>query len=318
MPPGPERTPACRGSAASRRRLRRSRPSSPAPVTVARWRASWWWSAAGNMGEALLGGLLRPGWADAGRPGRGREPGRRAGPSSTARSPASPCADRAARRRRGRGGRREARRRARPRARPLADAGVRRVLSIAAGVPHRGARGRARPAEVAVVRAMPNTPALVGAGAAAIAAGTTAGDDDLAWAESILGGGRHGRAGARAPARRGDRPVGLGPAYVFLVAEALIDAGVVAGLPRDDRGRARRPAAGRVGRAARRVGPARRPSLRAAGHLAGRHDRRRACARSSGPACGPRSSTPCVDRHRRSRQPATSAQSASSIGDRST
>ena len=38
-----------------------------------------------------------------------------------------------------------------------------------------------------VVRAMPNTPALVGAGAAAIAAGRGATDDDLAWAEAILG-----------------------------------------------------------------------------------------------------------------------------------
>src|SRR3954449_11488656 len=39
---------------------------------------------------------------------------------------------------------------------------------------------------VPVGRAMPNTPALVGAGAAAIAAGSAAGDNDLAWAEEIL------------------------------------------------------------------------------------------------------------------------------------
>ncbi len=60
-----------------------------------------------------------------------------------------------------------------------------RVLSIAAGVP------LAKLEEwlgesVAVVRAMPNTPALVGCGAAAIAGGTAADDDVLAWAESIL------------------------------------------------------------------------------------------------------------------------------------
>ena len=34
---------------------------------------------------------------------------------------------------------------------------------------------------------MPNTPSLVGAGAAAIAAGTNAGEDDLTWAEGVLG-----------------------------------------------------------------------------------------------------------------------------------
>src|SRR5213079_1370033 len=66
-----------------------------------------------------------------------------------------------------------------------AAAGVARVLSIAAGVrlaqleSHVGAG-------IPVVRAMPNTPALVGAGAAAIAPGSSAGEDDLAWAEEIL------------------------------------------------------------------------------------------------------------------------------------
>src|SRR5262249_19186856 len=68
----------------------------------------------------------------------------------------------------------------------LGQGGVARVLSIAAGVTLgriEGALGDVRP----VVRAMPNTPALVGAGAAAIAAGTYASDDDLDWAEGILG-----------------------------------------------------------------------------------------------------------------------------------
>src|SRR2546423_5961066 len=80
---------------------------------------------------------------------------------------------------------------------------------------------------------MPNTPALVGAGAAAIAPGSAAGDDDLAWAEAVLG-----AVGTvtRVPEKLLDAVTGLsgsGPAYVFLVAEALIDAGVHAGLPRD-------------------------------------------------------------------------------------
>lgn len=111
-------------------------------------------------------------------------------------------------------------------------AGTKRVLSIAAGIPL-ATLETALGAGTAVVRAMPNTPALVGAGAAAIAAGTGAGEDDLAWAESILG-----AVGTvvRVPESLLDAVTGLsgsGPAYVFLVAEALIEAGVLAGLPRD-------------------------------------------------------------------------------------
>jgi pyrroline-5-carboxylate reductase len=114
----------------------------------------------------------------------------------------------------------------------LAQLGTARVLSIAAGV--RLANLESWLADgTAVVRAMPNTPALVGAGAAAIAGGGQARDADLAWAESILG--------AVGTVVRVDESLldavtglsGSGPAYVFLVAEALIDAGVLAGLPRD-------------------------------------------------------------------------------------
>src|SRR3989440_1917200 len=115
--------------------------------------------------------------------------------------------------------------------RSVAEAGVQRVLSIAAGVPLAKLErwiGDGTP----VVRAMPNTAALVGAGAAAIAAGTWAGDDDLAWAESILG--------AVGIVQRVSEPLldavtglsGSGPAYVFLVAESLVEAGALAGLPR--------------------------------------------------------------------------------------
>jgi len=80
---------------------------------------------------------------------------------------------------------------------------------------------------------MPNTPALVGAGAAAVAGGTAAGEDDLAWAEGVLS--AVGTV-ARVPEALLDAVTGLsgsGPAYVFLVAEALIEAGVLVGLPRD-------------------------------------------------------------------------------------
>ena len=104
------------------------------------------------------------------------------------------------------------------------------VLSIAAGVTI--AALEALVPGRAVVRAMPNTPALVGLGAAAIAAGHHAGEEHLVRAESILS--AVGTV-ARVPEALLDAVTGLsgsGPAYLFLVAEALIDAGVLAGLPR--------------------------------------------------------------------------------------
>ena len=79
---------------------------------------------------------------------------------------------------------------------------------------------------------MPNTPALVGAGAAAISAGAFAGEDDLAWAASILD--AVGMS-VTVPERLLDAVTGLsgsGPAYLFLVAEALVEGGVLAGLTR--------------------------------------------------------------------------------------
>lgn len=114
----------------------------------------------------------------------------------------------------------------------LANQGVTRLLSIAAGVTLATLED-GLPANVAVVRAMPNTPALVGAGASAIAPGTAATDDDLAWATSILG--AVGTVVTVAEHQL-DAVTGLsgsGPAYVFLVAESLVEAGVLVGLPRD-------------------------------------------------------------------------------------
>lgn len=110
-------------------------------------------------------------------------------------------------------------------------AGASRILSIAAGVPIAKIQAAAS-AGVAVVRAMPNTPALVGRGASAIAGGPTAGDDDLAWAAEILG-----AVGTvdRVEEHQLDAVTALtgsGPAYLFLVAEALVDAAVAAGLSR--------------------------------------------------------------------------------------
>jgi pyrroline-5-carboxylate reductase len=114
----------------------------------------------------------------------------------------------------------------------VADAGSGRVLSIAAGVTIATLEQHLA-ANTPVVRAMPNTPALVGLGASAIAAGTHAGDADLQWAENLLA-----AVGLVVRVKESllDAVTGLsgsGPAYVFLVAEALIEAGVLAGLPRD-------------------------------------------------------------------------------------
>jgi pyrroline-5-carboxylate reductase len=117
-------------------------------------------------------------------------------------------------------------------ARAVTDAGARRVLSVAAGVTTESIEAAAgRP--LAVVRAMPNTPALIGAGAAAISPGSEADEDDLSWAEGVLG-----AVGVvvRVPEAALDAVTGLsgsGPAYVFLVAEAMIEGGVLAGLPRE-------------------------------------------------------------------------------------
>ena len=120
-----------------------------------------------------------------------------------------------------------------------AAAGTHRVLSIAAGVKISalekalaGGAGGSAGGKIAVVRAMPNTPSLVGAGAAAIAGGTHAGPEDLEWASGILG-----AVGSVVTVSEGllDAVTGVsgsGPAYIFLIAEALIEAGVLAGLPR--------------------------------------------------------------------------------------
>ncbi len=112
-----------------------------------------------------------------------------------------------------------------------AAAGAERILSVAAGVTISALEAAA--GAVPVVRAMPNTPALVGQGAAAIAGGTHAGDADMAWAEGILS-----AVGVvvRVPESSLDAVTGLsgsGPAYVFMVAEAMIEGGVLMGLPRD-------------------------------------------------------------------------------------
>ncbi len=182
----------------------------------------------GKMGEALLRGLVADGWASAGElhvvePDAGRRdllaealPGVSCGGTSVAgvdtlvavkpHVVADVCAD-------------------------LAALGVPRVLSIAAGI-RTGAMEAVLGDDVPVVRVMPNTPSLVGEGAAAVAGGKAATDDDLAWASGILS-----AVGEVVVVHEDllDAVTGLsgsGPAYVFLLAEALMDAGEAEGLPR--------------------------------------------------------------------------------------
>ena len=84
-----------------------------------------------------------------------------------------------------------------------------------------------------VVRVMPNTPAQVSEGMAAISPGAHAGEVDLEKAVNIME--AVGRA-VVVPERYQDAVTaisGSGPAYLFFVVEAMIDAGVMLGLPRD-------------------------------------------------------------------------------------
>jgi len=106
------------------------------------------------------------------------------------------------------------------------------VVSVAAGVRTSSIESRL-PEGIAVVRAMPNTPALVGEGMAALAAGKAATETHVATALDVLS--ASGRAVA-VPEYQLDAVTavsGSGPAYVFYLAEAMIEGGVHAGLPRD-------------------------------------------------------------------------------------
>jgi len=103
------------------------------------------------------------------------------------------------------------------------------IISIAAGI-STGRIERELGNRPHVIRAMPNTPSLIGAGAAALCRGAHASIDDLTTAETILG--AVGMT-VRADERFLDAITALsgsGPAYVFRVTEAMIDAGIEAGL----------------------------------------------------------------------------------------
>jgi pyrroline-5-carboxylate reductase len=106
------------------------------------------------------------------------------------------------------------------------------VLTVAAAIPT--AYIEARIADgVPVVRAMPNSPSTVHEGMAGIAAGAHAGDDQLALAEEVL---THLGRVVRVPEDAMDAITavsGSGPAYFALLAEAMIEAGILLGLSRE-------------------------------------------------------------------------------------
>ncbi|HEU5271060.1 MAG TPA: pyrroline-5-carboxylate reductase [Jatrophihabitans sp.] len=105
------------------------------------------------------------------------------------------------------------------------------LVSVAAGIPTARIE-QALPSGPAVVRCMPNTPALVDEAMTAVCAGSRADEAHLAEAERLLS--AVGRV-VRVPESQLDAVTALsgrGPAYFFFLVEAMIDAGILLGLPR--------------------------------------------------------------------------------------
>jgi pyrroline-5-carboxylate reductase len=106
------------------------------------------------------------------------------------------------------------------------------LISIAAGVKTRSIE-EAAGMEIAVIRAMPNTPSTLGAGAAALCRGRFVGKDKMELAKRIFE--TVGRV-VLVDEKHMDAVTGLsgsGPAYIYIIIEALAEAGVKVGLPRD-------------------------------------------------------------------------------------
>ena len=210
--------------------------SRPARVVGSSHGASCRSSVAAGWAQALVGGLLDRGWAkpdeirivevssdrraELGERWPGCDVAATVGAAEGTVIAVKPL-------RRAVGGRRE-----------LSLAGGGRILSIAAGVTL-DAIEAATGQGVAVIRAMPNTPASSAPAHRRSLAGSAATEPDLAWAEELLG-----AVGVvvRVSESQLDAVTGLsgsGPAYIFLVVEAMIDAGVECGpasRPRNDSG----------------------------------------------------------------------------------
>lgn len=116
----------------------------------------------------------------------------------------------------------------------LADSSVHTVLvSMAAGVPISAVQEAVSAAGTPIARVMPNTPMLVGKGVLAVAYGRFVDEGQRGDVEKLLLGSGDV---VEVPEKHIDAVTALsgsGPAYFFLVAEALVDAGVALGLPRD-------------------------------------------------------------------------------------
>ncbi|WP_353650381.1 pyrroline-5-carboxylate reductase [Nakamurella sp. A5-74] len=105
------------------------------------------------------------------------------------------------------------------------------VVSLAAGIPT-SLYERSLPTGTPVVRVMPNTALLVGEAMSAISGGAAATDEHLALVEEMLT--SVGKV-VRVPESQQDAVTALsgsGPAYFFFLVEAMIDAGILLGLPR--------------------------------------------------------------------------------------
>jgi pyrroline-5-carboxylate reductase len=106
------------------------------------------------------------------------------------------------------------------------------LISFAASVKTSAIEAAAGPG-IAVVRAMPNTPAKLGAGVTALCRGAHVSDDQLALAQRIFD--TVGRT-VIVDEKHMDAVTGLsgsGPAFLYIIIEALAEAGVNVGLPRD-------------------------------------------------------------------------------------
>ena len=186
----------------------------------------------GKMGEALLSGLLRAGRPArevavvARRPERGDELAARYGVRVISAEDAAKNADTLV-----------VAVKPQDMARALAEitglvGSSQLVISIAAGITTAFIERSLGSAQVPVVRAMPNTPALVDEAMSVISPGTFATDEHLSHAEELLS--PVGKV-LRLPETQQDAATALsgsGPAYVYYLVEAMVDAGILLGMPR--------------------------------------------------------------------------------------
>ncbi len=185
----------------------------------------------GKMGEALLSGLLRAGWAPSAvvaavrREDRATEIGARYGVQVVDAAAAAKLADTLVL-----GVKPQDMGKLLAEIAPGLPPG-RLVVSVAAGITT-GFIERRLPGEVPVVRVMSNTPVLVDRAMSVISAGAHAGEEHLRRAEELL---RPVGEVLRIPESQQDAATALsgsGPAYVYYLVESMVDAGILLGMAR--------------------------------------------------------------------------------------